>query len=256
MIVKRLTYATRRINGRDARGHIASCHRAGGHKRRYRIIDFYRNFESMPALVIKFEYDPNRNASIALVRYYNEVLSYIIACKDLKVGNIIMTDLYDPEHIPGNCSSVGIFRSGSIVHNLELHPLFGGKYARSSGTSVQILKTYSNKFVAVKLPTTEQRLVPIDSKVTFGVPVQLFFNHYYSNYTSAGQVRRLGRRPIVRGVAMNPVDHPHGGAGGRLDRSPWGWLTKGPRTSRMNSNWMLLHTRRFLLERKLKKIKL
>lgn len=252
LICKFLTFGKRRISGRGGSGHISSCHRGGGFKRRHRVLDLFRVWDQ-PAIVKRLEYDPNRNASIALIRYYNEVLSYIIAPRDLSVDDIIRSHHYWLKYAPGNRSRLGNFNSGTFVHNLELKPLCGGQYMRSCGAVAQILKKYGNNFVAVKLNTGEQRLIASDCKATIGVPAQLFANYALTNYGSAGRIRRFGYRSVVRGVAMNPVDHPHGGAGGRLDRSPWGWLTKGPRTTRMRQNWRVLHTRRALAERKIKK---
>lgn len=247
-----LTLSKRRTSGRDSFGHIASYHRAGGKRRRYRCVDFFRTC-TIPAIVKRFEFDPNRNASIALICYYNEMLSYIIAPKDLNIGTVIGSHPMWAEHNPGNCSKVSILHSGTFIHNLELRPNSGGKYMRTAGAFGQILKKYGDRFAVVKLRTAEHRLVQGLCKATVGIPTQYFNNYRFINYRSAGHMRRLGRRPVVRGVAMNPVDHPHGGAGGRLDRSPWGWLTKGPRTSNSRKkSWMVMHERRALGKRKIK----
>ncbi len=160
---KFLTCGKRRISGRGAYGHIASCHRGGGFKRRYRVIDLFRVWDQ-PAIVKRLEYDPNRNASIALIRYYNEVLSYILAPRDLQVDDIIRSHSVWLNYAPGNCSRLGNFNSGTYVHSLELRPFGGGQYIRSCGAVSQILKKYSDKFVAVKLNTSEQRLLQVIAK--------------------------------------------------------------------------------------------
>jgi len=242
--VKRLTLAIKRPDGRNNYGRITAFHKGGGTVHRYRCVDFFRTYDDVPALVRRFERDPNRNASIALICYQNEVVSYIIAPVGLKVGHIIYSSI-DPVPLDvGNTSRLANFSSGTFLHNLEIWPGSGARYMRSCGVVAQLLKRYNDKYTLVKLRTGEQRLFNASCKATLGVPSQLYVNISRTNIGSAGRARWLGRRPVVRGVAMNPVDHPHGGAGGRVDRSPWGWFTKGPRTGKIPNPKYVLRTRR------------
>jgi len=241
--IQQLVIPTRRADGRNSFGRITSFHRAGGHSRRYRCVDFFRCFDNTPAIVRRFERDPNRNASIAVICYYNEVLSYILAPIGLVIGTVIFSSNFLIPEI-GNNSQLRSFASGSFIHNLEVWPGSGGRFIRSCGMSAQVLKQYDDYFTVVKLRTGEQRLFDNRCRATMGVPTQFYTNYHYKSLEKAGRARWMGRRPIVRGVAMNPVDHPHGGAGGRVDRSPWGWFTKGPRTTRIKMVRNILRTRR------------
>ncbi len=218
--------------GRNCYGRITSRRRGGGHKRLYRIIDFKRRDKAgIPAKVAAIEYDPNRTARIALLHYRDGEKRYIIAPKDLKVGDeVIAGD--DVDIKVGNALPLNKIPTGTIVHNIELYPGRGGQLCRAAGTYAQIMDK-EEKYVLLRLPSGEIRKVLGTCYATVGQ----VGNEDHENITigKAGRNRHLNRRPKVRGVAMNPIDHPHGGgegktSGGRPSCSPWGWITKGYKT--------------------------
>ena len=222
--------------GRNNRGIITIRHRGGGHKKRYRIIDFKRDKHNIEAKVASIEYDPNRNARLALLHYMDGEKRYILHPKKLAVGTRIMSGLYVPIEI-GNAMPLTNMPLGTSVHNVELIPGRGGQIVRAAGTSAQIIAKEGN-FVTLRLPSKEVRLVYKDCYGTIGE----VGNSEHKNLTSgkAGRTRWLGIRPTVRGVVMNPCDHPHGGGEGRspIGRSkpvtPWGKPALGVKTRRKN----------------------
>ena len=229
--VKNLTEGLTKSGGRNNTGRITSWHRGGGHKRRYRLVDFKRR-QSGVASVERLEYDPNRTAFIALIKYEGSgELSYILAPQRLAVGDKIESGK-DADIKPGNALPLGSIPVGTIVHNVELQPGRGGQIARSAGSYVQIVGRDSG-YAQVRLNSGEVRLVRQECIATIGAVSNP--DHSNQNMGKAGRMRWKGRRPHVRGVVMNPVDHPHGGgegrtSGGRHPVTPWGKPTKGKRT--------------------------
>lgn len=233
---KSLLEPLKKSGGRNSSGRMTVRQRGGGHKRKYRIIDFKRNRLDDPATVLTIEYDPNRSARIALIQYGDGTKSYILAPDGLKVGQtIISSDTAAPEL--GNCLSLGVLPIGTIVHNIELTPGKGGQLARSAGTYAQLVAR-EGKYGVLKLPSGEMRMVLAISRATVGT----VSNHNHMNVTigKAGRSRWLGRRPRVRGVAMNPIDHPMGGGEGRASggqpRSRTGLFAKGKKTRNRKKN--------------------
>ena len=217
--------------GRNSNGRITSRRRGGGHKRQYRIIDFKRNKDGIPATVATIEYDPNRSANIALLHYVDGEKRYIIAPTALKLGDKIMSGS-GAEIRVGNCLPLKEIPLGSYVHNIELRTGHGGQLVRSAGGSAQVMAK-EGKYAQVKLPSSEVRMVLLTCKATLGQVGNL--DHEKRSIGKAGRNRWLGKRPSVRGVAMNPVDHPHGGgegksSGGRHPVTPWGVPTRGYKT--------------------------
>ena len=242
---KSLTHGYSKTGGRNNSGRITSWQRGGGHKRLYRIIDFKRRHDDIEAKVERLEYDPNRSAFIALIKYKDDKLSYILAPNRLKDGDsVISGDKVDIK--PGNCMPLKNMPVGTIVHNIELKIGKGGQIARSAGTYAQLLgKDRGNAIL--KLQSGEQRLVRIECRATVGAVSNA--DHQNINLGKAGRSRWLGKRPNVRGVVMNPVDHPHGGgegrtSGGRHPVTPWGVSTKGKRTRRNKRTDKLIIRRR------------
>ncbi len=229
--VKNLTEGLTKSGGRNNTGRITSWHRGGGHKRRYRLVDFKRR-QTGVAVVERLEYDPNRTAFIALIKYEGSgELSYILAPQRLAVGDKIEAGK-DVDIKPGNALPLGSIPVGTIVHNVELQPGRGGQIARSAGSYVQIVGRDSG-YAQVRLNSGEVRLVRQECMATIGAVSNP--DHSNQNMGKAGRMRWKGRRPHVRGVVMNPVDHPHGGgegrtSGGRHPVTPWGKPTKGKRT--------------------------
>ncbi len=222
--------------GRNNRGRLTVRHRGGGHKRRYRLIDFRRNKDGIAARVATIEYDPNRSARIALLHYIDGEKRYILAPVGLAVGDVVMSG-ETAEIRPGNCLPLRRIPVGTIIHNIELKIGKGAQIVRSAGTSAQLMaKEGSN--ATVKLPSGEMRMVHQNCKATIGQVGNL--DHENVSYGKAGRKRWLGRRPRVRGIAMNPVDHPLGGGEGRSKgnhpMSPWGVLAKGYKTRRNASS--------------------
>jgi large subunit ribosomal protein L2 len=226
-----LTYGLPRKSGRNNYGRLTSRRRGGGHKRRYRIIDFKRNKRDIPAKVATIEYDPNRSARIALLHYSDGEKRYILAPKGLRIGDSIMAG--DGADItPGNSLPCAKIPQGTVIHNLELYPGRGGQMCRSAGAYAQLVDK-EGKYALVKLPSGEIRQVLATCYATVGQVGNL--EHESINIGKAGRNRYLNRRPQVRGVAMNPVDHPLGGgegrsSGGRHPVTPWGKPTKGYKT--------------------------
>jgi large subunit ribosomal protein L2 len=243
--VKALTEGLRRKGGRNNHGHITARHRGGGHKRRYREVDFKRRKWDMAAVVERLEYDPNRSAFIALVKYEDGELSYILAPQRLKVGDsVISGSRVDIK--PGNAMPLENIPVGTIVHNVEMRPGKGGQIARSAGTYVQLVGKDSG-YAQLRLTSGEMRMVPAKGMATVGAVSNP--DHQNTYKSKAGRSRWRGWRPVVRGVAMNPVDHPHGGgegktSGGRHPVTPWGQKTKGKRTrSKRKVNPLILRRR-------------
>ncbi len=233
--VKTLTRGLSQKAGRNNTGRITARRRGGGHKRRYRQIDFKRQKMDMPATVERIEYDPNRTAFIALVRYEDGELSYILAPQRLNAGDKVVSSR-KADIRPGNAMPMDSIPVGTIVHNVEMKPGKGGQIARSAGAYVQIVGR-DTRYVQLKLGSGEVRMVNADCMATIGA----VSNPDQANIklAKAGRKRWLGKRPSVRGVAMNPVDHPHGGgegksSGGRHPVTPWGKSTKGLRTRSKN----------------------
>ena len=242
---KSLTRALRKSGGRNNHGRITCRHRGGGHRRRYRIIDFKRNKFDIPGKVATIEYDPNRSAYISLIHYVDGEKRYILAPFGLKVNDIIIAGETAPLKL-GNALPLKTIPSGMVIHNIELVPGKGGQLARSAGSSAQIMARDSG-FVTLKLPSGEVRMVREDCHATIGQVGNRAHEQVVSG--KAGRTRWLGRRPKVRGVAMNPVDHPMGGgegksSGGRHPTTPWGKPTKGYKTRKRNKKSSELIVRR------------
>lgn len=244
---KSLTVNLNTTAGRNAHGRITSRHRGGGVKRKYRIIDFKRNKDNIPAKVQSIEYDPYRTAYIALVAYADGEKRYILAPNGLKVGDVVESGEHADIKV-GNALELKNIPVGTTVHNVELLPGKGGQFARSAGAEVQLMAK-EGKYATLRLPSTEMRMVPINCKATIGQVSNI--SHELITLGKAGKSRYLGRRPHVRGSAMNPVDHPHGGGEGRAPigrpspMSPWGKKTLGLKTRKKNkkSNQFIIRRR-------------
>jgi large subunit ribosomal protein L2 len=231
--------------GRNSFGRTTTRHRGGGHKRKYRIIDFRRNKDGVPARVVSIEYDPNRSARIALLHYADGEKRYMLAPNHLKAGDKVMSGA-GAEIRVGNSLPLREMPLGTHVHNIELHIGHGGQLVRSAGGSAQLMAK-EGKYAQLKLPSGEVRMIHLDCRATVGQVGNL--EHEKKSIGKAGRTRWLGQRPKVRGVAMNPVDHPHGGgegksSGGRHPVTPWGVPTKGYRTRvRKTSDRMIVRRR-------------
>jgi len=216
--------------GRSNTGRITAYHRGGGHKRRYRQIDFRRNKDGVPAVVKGIEYDPNRSARIALLFYADGEKRYILAPVGLGVGDRVETGA-QADIKPGNCLPLANIPLGSVVHNVELRQGRGGQLGRAAGTAIQLMAKEGD-YALLKMPSGELRKVRLACRASIGQVGNP--DHEKISYGKAGRVRWLGRRPTVRGIAMNPVDHPHGGGEGRSKgnhpQTPWGKPTKGYKT--------------------------
>lgn len=230
-----LTTGLRKRGGRNFRGKITIRHRGGGHKRRYRLIDFRRDKFGVPALVKTIEYDPNRSARIALLYYADGEKRYIIAPLGLRVGDSV-TSGPSAEIRPGNALPLNNIPLGTQIHNIELQEGKGGQLVRSAGTSAQLLAKDHPLYVTLRLPSGEERYVPKNCLATIGQVGNV--EHGNVKLGKAGRKRHLGIRPTVRGSAMNPNDHPHGGGEGRSPigmpgpKTPWGQPAQGKRTRR------------------------
>ncbi len=224
----------RRRGGRNNRGVITVRHRGGGHKRRYRIVDFRRDRIGMPARVLSVEYDPNRSARIALVQYRDGERRYILAPEGLYIGREVMSGP-DAEILPGNALPIRNIPLGALLHNLEIYPGRGGQLVRSAGTAAR-LTAKEGAMAQVRLPSGEVRFFSMDCMATIGQLGNA--DHANLDQGKAGRRRWLGRRPSVRGVAMDPASHPHGGGEGRSPigmpspKTPWGRPALGARTRR------------------------
>lgn len=229
---KSLVQPLSKKGGRNNNGRITTRHQGGGHKRRYRVIDFKRNKDGVPSKVATVEYDPNRSARIALLHYADGEKRYILAPKGLEVGNTI-TSGTGSDIRPGNALALADIPTGTVVHAVELQPGKGAAIARSAGTSVQLMGKEGD-YAILRMPSTEMRRVLLRCRATIGEVGNA--DHSNISIGKAGRARHLGIRPTVRGTAMNPVDHPHGGGegknktAGRHPVTPWGVPTKGHRT--------------------------
>ena len=242
---KRLLKAIKKSGGRNARGRITCRHRGGGHKRHYRIIDFKRDKIGIPAKVASIEYDPNRSTRIALLHYVDGEKRYILAPLNLKVNDIVESGP-DADIKPGNTLPLSNIPLGTQIHNVELRAGKGGQIVRSAGTYAQLMAK-EDRYALIKLPSGEVRMVLMNCKATVGQLGNV--SHENIELGKAGRQRWLGRRPRVRGVAMNPVDHPMGGgegrsSGGRHPCSPWGVPSKGYKTRKNKSSDRLVVKRR------------
>lgn len=242
---KSLLLPLRKKGGRNSYGRITVRYRGGGHKRMYRILDFKRDKDGIPAKVAAIEYDPNRSALIALLHYADGEKRYILAPLGLKVGESVSCGP-GSEIRPGNALPIKEIPLGMTVHNIELSPGKGGQMCRSAGASAQLLAK-EGSYAQLKLQSGEVRLVALNCKATIGQVGNL--DHENISIGKAGRTRWLGKSPKVRGVAMNPVDHPHGGgegktSGGRHPVSPWGMPTKGYKTRKKKLSDKLIIKRR------------
>ncbi len=242
---KSLLASKSKTGGRNTYGRKTSRHRGGGHKQKYRIIDFKRRKDGVPATVATIEYDPNRNARIALLHYHDGEKRYIIAPNRIKVGDVLQNGQGADIRV-GNCMPMRYIPVGTTVHNVELKPGAGAKMARSAGSSVQLVAKEGD-FATLRLPSTEMRRVPIDCRATIGevgnAEAELV------KIGKAGRSRWKGKRPQTRGVAMNPVDHPLGGgegktSGGRHPVSPWGQPEGRTRAKQKDSDSLIIRRRR------------
>ncbi|MEI8365071.1 MAG: 50S ribosomal protein L2 [Parachlamydiaceae bacterium] len=234
-----------RTNGRNNIGQITCRHKGGGHKRQYRIIDFKRDKENIPARVASIEYDPNRSAYIALLNYVDGEKRYILAPQGLKAGDMVQTS-EEPPFSVGCCMRLKHMPLGSTVCSIELHPGKGAKFVRSAGLSAQLMAR-SGGYATLRMPSGETRMVNEDCRATFGAVSNP--EHSLRVEGKAGRMRWKGIRPTVRGTAMNPVDHPHGGGEGKhkgnIPQTPWAVFTRGLRTrSHKKSNKFIVKDRR------------
>lgn len=240
-----LVFANKRTGGRNNHGRVTVRHVGGGHKQKYRLIDFRRDKDKIPAIVERLEHDPNRSARIALLLYRDGERRYIVAPNELKVGSGLVSGSEAPIKV-GNCLPLSNIPIGSMVHCVELKPHKGAQLARSAGASVQVVAK-EGSYATLRLRSGEVRKVHVECKATIGEVSNL--EHNLISLGKAGASRWRGIRPTVRGVAMNPVDHPHGGgegktSGGRHPVTPWGQPTKGYKTrGNKRTNHMILNRR-------------
>lgn len=224
----------KRKGGRNSFGRITVRHRGGGHKRHYRIIDFKRNKDGIPAKVVGIEYDPNRSANIALLNYADGEKRYILAPVGLKPGDTVLSGA-GADIFPGNAMPISAIPVGTLIHNIELKPGKGGQLVRSAGTAAQLMAK-EGAYAHIRMPSNEVRLIHVDCRATIGQVGNI--DHENISIGKAGRSRWMGKRPSVRGSVMNPVDHPHGGGEGRAPigrktpLTPWGKPTLGARTRR------------------------
>jgi large subunit ribosomal protein L2 len=244
---KSLTAPVAKKGGRNANGRITTRHQGGGHKRRYRVVDFKRRKDGVPAKVAAIEYDPNRSARIALLHYADGAKSYILAPSQLRVGAVVESGPGADIKV-GNALPLENIPTGTLVHNVELQPGQGAKMARSAGSGIQLVAKDAG-FAVLRLPSGEMRRVPLQCRATVGQVGNV--DHQNITGGKAGRSRWRGKRPAVRGSAMNPVDHPHGGGegkskGGRHPVTPWGVPTLGKRTRRKHkeSDKLIVRARR------------
>ena len=238
---KSLLAPMKRSGGRNVNGRITSRRRGGGHKKRYRIIDFKRDKDGVPAKVSSIEYDPNRSARIALLSYYDGEKRYILAPNRVQVGDVLETG-EDADIKPGNALKLKDIPVGTIVHNIEMQPGRGGQIARSAGTMAQILAK-EGKYCTVKMPSGEVRMLYSDCRATVGQVGNIEHENIVAG--KAGRARWKGKRPSVRGVVMNPHSHPHGGGegkspAGRHPVTPWGQKTMGKKTRKTKKSDKLI----------------
>ena len=244
---KSLTVSLKKNSGRNNQGKITVRHHGGGSRRKYRIIDFKRNKDNIPATVLSIEYDPNRTANIALICYADGQKAYILAPQGLKVGQKIMNGEHAEARL-GNCLPLSLIPIGAEVHNVELYPGAGAQMVRSAGVAAQLMAK-EGKYATLRLPSGEMRMVPINCRATIGVVGN--GEHSLVNIGKAGRQRHLGIRPTVRGSVMNPNDHPHGGGEGRAPVgrpgpcTPWGKPALGlkTRSKKKASNKLIVRRR-------------
>ena len=244
---KSLLAPYKKKGGRNNMGQITTRHHGGGHKRKYRVIDFKRNKDGVPGKVATIEYDPNRSANIALINYADGEKRYILAPKGLEVGTVIVSGETTDVKV-GNCMEMGNMPEGTTIHNIEMHPGKGGQLARSAGVSAQILGS-EEKYVIVRLQSGEVRKFLKKCRATVGAVGNE--DHGLVNYGKAGRMRWKGVRPTVRGSVMNPNDHPHGGGEGKTSigrkapLTPWGKKALGVKTrnSKKHSNRLIIRRR-------------
>ncbi|HYI61466.1 MAG TPA: 50S ribosomal protein L2 [Acidimicrobiales bacterium] len=234
-----------RTGGRNSQGHKTARHKGGGHKRQYRQVDFTRTKDGVPAKVAAVEYDPNRNCRVLLLHYVDGAKSYVLAPRGVAVGDMLQSG-QGSEIRPGNALPMRYIPVGTTIHNVELKPGGGGRMARSAGSSVQLVAK-EGEFATLRLPSTEMRRVPIDCRATVGVVGNS--EAELVKVGKAGRNRWKGVRPQTRGVAMNPVDHPHGGgegktSGGRHPVSPWGKPEGRTRDKNKPSQKLIVRRRR------------
>ena len=246
---KSLLVSIARKGGRNNHGRITAKRRGGGHRKQYRIIDFKRRKDGIPATVVGIEYDPNRSARIALLSYSDGEKRYIISPAKLSVGDVLMSGEKADIRI-GNCLPLKDIPEGTLIHNVEMRPGKGAQIARSAGSGVQLMAK-EGEYVNLKLKSGEVRLIHRTCRATIGTVGNA--DHENVSIGKAGRVRWMGRRPRVRAVAMNPVDHPMGGgegrsSGGRHPCSPWGQSAKGLKTRKVKKS-----SNKFILSRKKKK---
>ncbi len=248
---KTLLVNLQKQSGRNNTGKIMVRHQGGGHKRKYRLIDFKRDLDNIPATVKSIEYDPNRTSFISLVTYANGIKKYIIAPKGIKVGDKVISGTDNIDIVIGNTTILSNIPEGTLVHNVELIPGHGGQLARSAGSFIQILGfDDSGKYVVCKLMSGEVRKIRKECRATIGIVSNE--DHNLVNLGKAGRSRHLGIRPTVRGSVMNPNDHPHGGGEGRqpigkdAPRSPWGRKLMGVKTrnSKKSSTNLIIRRRK------------
>ena len=243
---KSLTVSLKKNAGRNAQGKITVRHHGGGSRRKYRIIDFKRNKDGIPATVKSIEYDPNRTANIALICFADGEKRYILAPVGLKVGQVVMNGS-EAEIRVGNCMELKDMPVGTQIHNIELYPGHGGQLVRSAGVSAQLMAK-EGKYATIRMPSGEMRMVPIVCRATIGQVGNT--EHNLVNIGKAGRKRHMGIRPTVRGSVMNPNDHPHGGGEGKapVGRSgpmtPWGKPALGLKTRKKNKSSNKLIVRR------------
>lgn len=242
---KTLMLPKKRTNGRNNNGHITCRHKGGGHKRHYRIVDFKRDKENIPARVASIEYDPNRSAYIALLNYADGEKRYILAPQGLKSGDTVQTS-DEPPFSVGCCMKLKYMPLGSTIHAIEMIPGRGAKLVRSAGLSAQLMAR-SGGYATLRMPSGEVRMVREECRATFGMVSNS--EHNLRVEGKAGRMRWKGIRPTVRGTAMNPVDHPHGGGEGKhkgnIPQTPWALYTRGLRTrSQKKSRKFIVKDRR------------
>ena len=243
--VKSLTRGITKTGGRNSDGHITTRHIGGGHKQLYRFVDFKRTKADVNATVERIEYDPNRTAYIALIKYTDGVQSYILAPQRLAVGDVVVAS-EKADIKPGNALPIRNIPVGTVIHNVEMKPGKGGQLARSAGSYVQLVGKDAG-YALLRLRSGEVRMVQTDCLATIGAVSNA--DHQNESISKAGRKRWMGVRPTVRGVAMNPVDHPHGGgegktSGGRHPVTPWGKKTKGKKTRHNKSTDKFIVSRR------------
>ena len=242
-----LVETLKKNSGRNSYGHITVRHRGGGNKRKYRIIDFKRQKLDMPATVERLEYDPNRSAFIALIKYEDNTLSYILAPNGLKAGDVVISSA-NADIKPGNCLPISSIPVGTVIHNVELQPGYGAQLVRSAGTAAQLMAKEGD-LAQVRLPSGEVRYVRTNCTACIGQVGNL--DHENVHIGKAGRTRHMGVRPTVRGSVMNPNDHPHGGGEGRspIGRpgpvTPWGKPALGYKTRKTKNR-----TDKFIVKRR------